>query len=82
MTITKAITLQGGRCRQHDYQGRRAGTETYEDWTLVAGLLTRVTGIEFQDGGRVNIGIAHAGLTHRRLKHDGSTVPNGSLQME
>ena len=50
MNITKAITLQGAG----------VGVTIVKDagglihWTLVAGQLSRMTGIEFQDGGRVN----------------------------
>ena len=34
------------------------------DWTLAAGQLSRLTGIEFQDGGRINVAAAPGGMIH------------------
>lgn len=72
VTIGKAITLQGAG----------VGTTIIRDGvqsgqliqvTLAAGSETRLTGIEFQDGGRVNGGAAPTGVLHV----DGSNT-NGS----
>src|SRR5436190_20708683 len=50
ITITKAITLQGQGIGQTII--RDAGGNGPHNWTLVAGQPSRMTGIEFQDGGR------------------------------
>ena len=77
ITITKAITLQG--------QG--VGTTIIKDnvqsgntflFTLVANQLTRVTGIEFQDGGRVNAQPAPVGVFHV----NGSNTDGSKFRMD
>ena len=44
--------LAGRRCRQHDYQGCSPERLQLLEVTLAAGNLTRITGIEFQNGGQ------------------------------
>jgi hypothetical protein len=72
ITISKAITLQGAGVgstiiRDHVQSGQLIL------WSLAAGLPSRLTGIEFQDGGRINTASAPGGILHV----DGSNT-NGS----
>jgi hypothetical protein len=61
--VTKAITLQGAgvgvTILKDDVQSGQLIL-----WTLAAGYPSRITGIEFQDGGRINVISAPAGVLH------------------
>jgi hypothetical protein len=53
VSITKAITLQGAGVGRTIIKDNVQGTQLIL-WTLAAGYPSRLTGIEFQDGGRTN----------------------------
>jgi hypothetical protein len=72
VTITKSITLQGAGVGNTIIKDAVNGTQLIQVG-LVANNLTRITGIEFQDGGRVNTINAPGGILHV----DGSNT-NGS----
>jgi hypothetical protein len=73
LRVKKAITIQGAGVgvtiiKDSVQNGRLI------DWTLVAGLPSRLTGIEFQDGGRVATALAPGGILHVDGSNtDGST---------
>jgi len=71
LPIRKAITLQGSGVgvtiiKDSVQKGRLI------DWTLAAGYPSRLTGIEFQDGGRPNHALAPGGIIHIDGSNDGS----------
>jgi hypothetical protein len=77
LPINKAITLQGAG----------VGSTIIKDavqsgqlilWTLKAGYTSRLTGIEFQDGGRVNKGLAPGGI----LRVVGSNINGSSFRWD
>ena len=73
LSVRKAITIQGAGIGVTIVKdGAQKGALI--DWTLAAGQLSRLTGIEFQDGGRTNIAPAPGGILHV----DGSNT-NGSM---
>ena len=53
ITITKAITLQGAGVGSTIIRDDVQSAQLIQ-WSLPAGLPSRITGIEFQDGGRSN----------------------------
>ena len=61
--ISKAITLQGAGVGQTIV---RDGVQSSQliNWQLSPNGVARITGIEFQDGGRVNVGTAPGGIIH------------------
>ena len=61
--ISKAITLQGAGVGQTIV---RDGVQSSQliNWQLSPNGVARITGIEFQDGGRVNVGAAPSGIIH------------------
>ena len=63
LTITKAITLQGAGV---GVTVIRDGVQSGKliQWSLPAGLPSRLTGIEFQDGGRSTYANAPGGILH------------------
>jgi hypothetical protein len=70
--ITKAITLQGAGVGQTVIKDAVQGDKLLQV-NLAANQLTRLTGIGFQDGGRINTALAPGGILHV----DGSNT-NGS----
>jgi hypothetical protein len=72
VTITKAITLQGAGVGVTIIRDAVQSGQLIQ-WTLAAGYPSRITGIEFQDGGRVNKQGPPVGILHV----DGSNT-NGS----
>ena len=70
--ITKAITLQGAGVSSTIVRDAVQSGQLIQ-WSLAAGLPSRLTGIEFQDGGRINTITAPGGILHV----DGSNT-NGS----
>ena len=63
LPVRKAITIQGAGIGVTIVKdGAQKGALI--DWTLAAGQLSRLTGIEFQDGGRINIAAAPGGMIH------------------
>ena len=63
LPVKKAITIQGAGIGVTIIKdGAQKGALI--DWTLAAGKLSRLTGIEFQDGGRINVAAAPGGLIH------------------
>jgi len=75
VNITKAITLQGAGVGQTIIKDAVQGSSLLQV-TLVAGNLTRLTGIEFQDGGRT--GNYLAGI----LLFTGSNTDGSKLRMD
>jgi hypothetical protein len=73
VTISKAITLQGGGVGSTIVRDAVQSGQLIH-WSLVAGFTSRLTGIEFQDGGRTTANNAPAGI----LRVDGSNT-NGSM---
>ncbi len=63
ITISKAITLQGAGVGQTTVRDAVQNDKLIQI-TLVAGQVTRLTGIEFHDGGRINVGAAPQGIIH------------------
>lgn len=75
LTITKAITLQGAGIGQTIIRNNVDGYGNYlMDWTLVANLTSRMTGIEFNDNGSDNTAPAFrfsgTNIDNRRLRID------------
>jgi hypothetical protein len=63
LPVTKAITLKGAGVGSTIIKdGVQKGALV--DWTLAADQLSRMTGIEFQDGGRINTAFAPGGILH------------------
>jgi hypothetical protein len=77
VSITKAITLQGAGVGQTIIKDNANNTQLILV-TLVAGKLTRITGIEFQDGGRINRGLAPMGI----LRVVGSNINGSSFRWD
>jgi hypothetical protein len=73
LTINKAITLQGAGIGATIIKDHASNAKLI-NCLLVASRLTRITGIEFQDGGRTPTAAAPGGIIHI----DGSNT-NGSL---
>ena len=63
ITITKAITLQGAGVGSTIIRDDVQSAQLIL-WSLAAGLPSRITGIEFQDGGRINTANAPGGILH------------------
>src|SRR5206468_12010053 len=61
VTISKAITLQGAGVGSTIVKDAVQSGQLIH-WSLVAGLPARLTGIEFQDGGRTATGLAPGGI--------------------
>ncbi|HET6888779.1 MAG TPA: hypothetical protein VFH87_12755 [Candidatus Udaeobacter sp.] len=74
LVVRKAITIQGAGVGVTIIKDSVQGTE-FLKITLVAGMLTRVTGIEFQDGGRTQI-------THAGLHIDGKNTDGSQFRMD
>jgi len=72
LPVTKAITLQGAGIGETIIRDNASKVELI-NCSLVASRLTRITGIEFQDGGRTPTAAAPGGIIHI----DGSNT-NGS----
>ena len=72
VTISKSITLQGAGVGNTIIKDAVNGTQLIQVG-LVANNLTRITGIEFQNGGRTSVGAAPGGI----IRVDGSNT-NGS----
>ena len=73
LPVTKAITLQGAGIGATIIKDNASNVKLI-DCSLVASQLTRITGIEFQDGGRTPAAAAPGGIIHI----EGSNT-NGSL---
>ena len=73
VALTKDITLQGVGVGQtiikDDVQ-----TSQLINWQLSPNGVARITGIEFQDGGRVNVGAAPSGIIHITGSKDRKSV--------
>jgi hypothetical protein len=77
LQIRKAITLQGAGVGVTIIKdGVQKGTLI--DWTLAAGNASRLTGIQFQDGGRTSIAAAPGGLFHV----NGSNINGSQFRMD
>jgi hypothetical protein len=74
LVVRKAITIQGAGVGVTIIKDSVQGTE-FLKITLVAGMLTRVTGIEFQDGGRTQI-------THAGFHIDGKNTDGSQFRMD
>jgi len=72
VTISKGITLQGAGVGVTIIKDAVQSGKLIQ-WTLAAGATARLTGVEFQDGGRINRAMAPNGILHV----DGSNT-NGS----
>jgi len=77
LPVTKAITLQGAGVGQTIIKDNASGTQ-FLYVTLVAGKLTRLTGIEFQNGGRTPSAAAPGGA----LRIDGSNTNGSQFRMD
>jgi hypothetical protein len=86
VTISKAITLQGVGIGQTIVKdGVQSGPLVR--WSLAAGLPSRLTGIEFQDGGRINTAIggtihvngSNTNGSQFRFDHNAWNRVNGTL---
>src|SRR5262245_47200746 len=88
VSITKAITLQGAGAGHTILRDGVQGPQLIRV-NLVAGRLTRITGVEIQDGGRASGGIAPGGTIHVegsntdgsnfRFDHGAWNLVNGDL---
>jgi hypothetical protein len=76
VTISKAITLQGAGVGSTIVRDAVQSGQLIH-WSLVAGF-TRLTGIEFQDGGRTTANSAPAGILHV----DGSNTKGSMFRMD
>ena len=75
--ILKAVTLQGAGVGQTVVKdGVQNGSLI--QWSLAAGQLSRLTGIEFQDGGRVATQAAPAGI----IRVDGSNTDGSKFRWD
>jgi hypothetical protein len=73
LRVRKGITLQGAGVGTTIIRDA-VQSDQLIDWTLAAGYASRLTGIEFQDGGRINGGAAPGGVLHVDGSNtDGST---------
>jgi len=77
VNITRAITLQGAGVGQTIIRDAVQNDKLLQV-TLVPGQLTRITGIEFRDGGRTNVQPAPAGIIHV----DGSNTDGSRFRMD
>jgi hypothetical protein len=77
LPVKKAITIQGAGIGVTIIKDGVKNTQLLYI-NLVAGKLTRLTGIEFQDGGRVNTASAPGGLIHV----DGNNTDGSSFRMD
>jgi hypothetical protein len=76
LTIGKAITLQGAGIGQTIIKDGLSGTTLLMRWTIPANLPSRLTGIDFQDGGtRVGGGVAI-------IEFDGSNINGSTLRVD
>src|SRR2546430_3579868 len=73
LTINQAITLQGAGVGQTIVKDGLSGTTLLVSWTLPANLPSRLTGIDFQDGG-VRVGGGVAIIEFRGSNVNGSTL--------
>src|SRR4029077_15134558 len=74
VTISKGIILQGTGIGSTIVRDDVQTPAKLLQWTIPAGTQARLTGIEFQDGGRVTIADAYPGVLHV----DGLDNRNGS----
>jgi hypothetical protein len=63
LKVTKGITIQGAGTGVTIVKDG-AQKEALIDWTLAAGYRSRLAGIEFQDGGRIDTANAPGGILH------------------
>ena len=77
VTISKAITLQGAGVGSTIVKDAVQSGQLIH-WSLVAGLPSRLTGIEFQDGGRLTTADAPGGI----LRVDGSNTNGSSFRWD
>jgi hypothetical protein len=77
LVVRKAITLQGAGVGSTIIKDAVQNTQLIR-WSLPAGQPSRMTGIEFQDGGRVNIGTAPGGI----IRIDGSNTNGSTFRMD
>src|SRR5439155_26228539 len=76
--ITKAITLQGAGVATTIVKDDVQSPAQLVQWTLAAGQLSRLTGIEFQDGGRSPTANAPGGI----FRVDGSNTNGSSFRWD
>ena len=77
LQVTKGITIQGaGTGVTIVKDGAQKGSLI--DWTLAAGYRSRLTGIEFQDGGRIDTANAPGGMLHV----DGSNTNGATFRLD
>jgi hypothetical protein len=74
LTVTKGITLQGAGIGQTIIKDGLSGSTLLVKWTLPASLPSRLTGIDFQDGGRTGGSII--------IEFDGSNVNGSTLRVD
>jgi hypothetical protein len=77
VNISRGVTLQGAGVGQTIILDAVQNDKLLQV-TLVAGQLTRITGIEFRDGGRTNVQPAPAGIIHV----DGSNTDGSRFRMD
>src|SRR5581483_8808093 len=77
VNVTTAITLQGAGVGQTIIRDAVQNDKLLQV-TLVANKLTRITGIEFRDGGRTNVQPAPAGIIHV----DGNNTDGSRFRMD
>ena len=77
VSITKAITLQGAGVGSTIIRDNVQDTQLIL-WTLAAGVPSRLTGIEFQNGGRINRALAPGGI----LRVVGSNTNGSSFRFD
>src|SRR2546430_495528 len=77
VSITKAITLQGAGVGSTIIRDNVQDTQLIL-WTLAAGFPSRLTGIEFQNGGRINRALAPGGI----LRVVGSNTNGSSFRWD
>jgi len=78
VNLTKAITLQGDGVGATIIKDAIQSRTYLIIWDLPANLLSRVTGIQFQDGGRTSIAAAPGGLFHV----NGSNINGSQFRMD
>ena len=77
VTISKSITLQGAGVGNTIIKDAVNGTQLIQVG-LVANNLTRITGIEFQNGGRTSVGAAPGGI----IRVDGSNTDGSQFRFD
>jgi FG-GAP-like repeat len=77
VTISKAITLQGAGVGSTIVRDAVQSGQLIH-WSLVAGFTSRLTGMEFQDGGRIHEAFAPGGILHV----DGSNTNDSKFRMD